>query len=298
MSTVLFVRNMVCRAIRPCSSIRAARTAVCTRPNTPADESLSSYANLLRWLSLRKFYGITYLTCINARFSAVVEIKNQDDYEHYVKESPVLYLFLHGEKDTQSLAQLTSASNILLGSPKILTSSNTSLRSRFAVPFELASSPILLAIKDNIPYSASNAFEFPTSGGANKEELSQWLLANRLPAALALGQETFQEVMNAPHAPLVVIAAVNAEGESAAAELLKETAKAWRHYTENNGMPERDVVFTWMDAEKWASWMKSMYGIKSADLPAVVVTDHQVRYPTILSLRALTGSGTILHVCF
>ena len=84
--------------------------------------------------------------------------------------------------------------------------------------------------------------------------------------------------MNAPHAPLVVIGAVSAEGSSEASNLMRETAKAWRHFLEGNGLgTERDVVFTWMDADRWASWMKSMYSVRTVDLPAVIIADHQVR---------------------
>ena len=46
----------------------------------------------------------------------------------------------------------------------------------------------------------------------------------------------------------------------------------------------KDVIFTWMDAAKWGTWMKSMYGIKVSELPAVVVADHQVspHFPNVI----------------
>jgi len=36
----------------------------------------------------------------------------------------------------------------------------------------------------------------------------------------------------------------------------------------------RDVVFTWMDVERWASWLKNMYGVKISEEPAVIIADH------------------------
>jgi thioredoxin domain-containing protein 5 len=85
--------------------------------------------------------------------------------------------------------------------------------------------------------------------------------------------------MNAPHQPLVVIAAVTTETKDIVAEKVRDIGKTWnargdRH--ENGNL--REVVFTWMDAEKWASWLKSMYGIKAepGSDPAIIVADHAV----------------------
>ena len=32
-----------------------------------------------------------------------------------------------------------------------------------------------------------------------------------------------------------------------------------------------------MDADKWASWLKNMYGIKGKEGPVIVIADHSVR---------------------
>jgi len=77
--------------------------------------------------------------------------------------------------------------------------------------------------------------------------------------------------MNAPHKPLVVIAAVNENGKEKVAEKMKEIGKKWRV---RKGKGSRDVVFTWMDADKWASWLKNMYGVKVTEEPAVIIADH------------------------
>lgn len=83
--------------------------------------------------------------------------------------------------------------------------------------------------------------------------------------------------MNAPHHPLVVVVAHAPTDDARAADVSHSAAVSWRHrVAERQILGGRDVVFTWMDAEKWTSWMKSMYGIKADSLPAVVVTDHQV----------------------
>ncbi len=89
--------------------------------------------------------------------------------------------------------------------------------------------------------------------------------------------------MKAPHQPLVAIVAVPPEDKDIVGERVKLLGLQWRkrlgELKSERGQTQKDVVFTWMDADKWSSWLKSMYGIQSDNLPAVVVADHQVRYP-------------------
>ena len=109
---------------------------------------------------------------------------------------------------------------------------------------------------------------------AEKADVSKWLLANRIPTTVELNQETFQLVMNAAHKPLVVIAAVNKDTREKVAEKMKEIGKKWRVRKLDKG--SRDVVFTWMDADKWAKWLKNMYGVKATEEPTVIIADHGV----------------------
>ena len=81
--------------------------------------------------------------------------------------------------------------------------------------------------------------------------------------------------MNAPHKPLVVIASVNEAKKEKVAEKMKEIGKKWRVRKLDKG--DRDVVFTWMDTDKWASWLKNMYGVKTTEEPALIIADHAVR---------------------
>ena len=85
--------------------------------------------------------------------------------------------------------------------------------------------------------------------------------------------------MNAPNGPLVVITAVNKGNRAKVEEKMKAIGKKWklRSGVSNNG--GRDVVFTWMDGEKWSKWLGSMYSLKSGsgdDDTPVVIADHPV----------------------
>jgi Thioredoxin-like domain len=108
-----------------------------------------------------------------------------------------------------------------------------------------------------------------------------WLLENRLPITVELTQDTFQDVMKAPNKPLVVIAAVTKDSRDRIADKFKDIGKVWRLREEQGKGGARDVVFAWMDMDRWGSWLKSMYGIRTdanSD-PVIVIADHGVRFP-------------------
>ena len=77
--------------------------------------------------------------------------------------------------------------------------------------------------------------------------------------------------MNAPHKPLVVIAATAQNDLQRTAKEVTDLARKWRDAKE-----KAPVVFTWMDADKWGKWLKGMYGV-TADSPRPVVASHSVR---------------------
>ncbi|EKM59022.1 uncharacterized protein PHACADRAFT_249184, partial [Phanerochaete carnosa HHB-10118-sp] len=77
--------------------------------------------------------------------------------------------------------------------------------------------------------------------------------------------------MNAPHKPLVVLVAAPQSELRDTAEQVRTVAQQWR-----DSKHPGDIVFALMDADKWGSWLKSMYGIKAESGPRVVVADHSV----------------------
>jgi hypothetical protein len=131
----------------------------------------------------------------------------------------------------------------------------------------------------------------PGTPTTSRGELKDWLLANKLPGYLELTQDTFQSVMNAPHAPLVVIVPSNEKMEEKIEEKVKAMAGVWKEKTGGTGLvgggkgkgPGREVIWAWMDGERWGDWMKSMYGLGigegDRDLASVkvVIASHKVR---------------------
>lgn len=85
--------------------------------------------------------------------------------------------------------------------------------------------------------------------------------------------------MNAPSKPLVVLTSVPTEGQERdeLIKKVKEIAAKWRKRGDSEKMiGERNVVFTWMDGQRWAKWLKSMYGVK--EVGGVIIADHGVRF--------------------
>ncbi len=108
--------------------------------------------------------------------------------------------------------------------------------------------------------------------------------------------------MTAPEEPLIVIAAVPRKMEGKVQKRIGDLVAMWKSRTAGTGRAqstaskarlgkglkvkkerkEREVVFAWMDADKWSKWIKTMYAIEYdegatalADVP-VVITDHKV----------------------
>lgn len=186
----------------------------------------------------------------------------------------------------------------LLGSVPIVTSSSHTLFWRYS----LANTAwALVVLKDgdaDEPYAVFAPVD-STPGPA----LEKFIMKHAIPSALELGSGTFQRVMTAEHKPLVVIAPYNADTFNAVQARVKEVAKKWRirkgdksaeahaqaHLKgDKHGNDEhrhhahepREVVFAWMDADKWGAWLKSMYGFQltseAVQQQRVILSDHSV----------------------
>ncbi|CAA7270749.1 unnamed protein product [Cyclocybe aegerita] len=210
-------------------------------------------------------------------------LEKADDLDAHVAEADVVYLLLHSASSSNVLKTIREASAPLLGSPEIFASSSDILRNRFSIP---SSTPwALVAIKDhdmNLPSSTYLATGHETGTDA---DLRKWLLTHRVPTAVELTQDSFQGVMNAPQAPLVVIvSASGTEGSSVSEQTkakilrrIKDVAKKWRVRTEGSGLTHgREVVFAWMDGSRWAEWLKSMYGFDGAQVNENGDEKHEV----------------------
>jgi hypothetical protein len=192
----------------------------------------------------------------------------------------------------QSLVQ--DAGNTALTQPPvhIYTSTSPELRSRYG---RSSIGPSLIALKvdskGEFQPTASLSIGKDKSGNrVSHKQIHDFLARNAIPLVTELGSSNFQTIMNAnayDTKPLVVIMASKLEEMSNAKKMLAAGEEGWRREKEEQERehgPLRDVLWVYIDGEKWSSWLKSMYGIKESHLPAYVVADHsvRVRYHTVL----------------
>ncbi|KAG6329791.1 hypothetical protein ID866_9299 [Astraeus odoratus] len=202
----------------------------------------------------------------------IMQTIDASQLEQVVSEKPVVYLLLHTSTDDAVVSDVAKESQFLFGSPPVYVSSSQDLLRKYRIR---ADAPYaIIAFKDKDARDPTSIF-YPPSAQPNLA-LKEWLFANRLPTSLELSRDVFQQVMNAPNKPLVVIVSTPKGMQGFVEERLNDIGRKWRLKT-NQGpgvAGRRDVVFTWMDAEQWAKWMKGMYGIKTSEEPQVVVADH------------------------
>ncbi|KAL4075556.1 thioredoxin-like protein [Scleroderma citrinum] len=204
--------------------------------------------------------------------SPTMQAIDASEFEQVVRDKPVVYLLLHDPADNNTINDVAKESQLLFGSPPVYLSSSQDLFKKYGVRTD--NSYAILAFKDNDIREPTSTFY--SSSGQPNDALRQWLFANRLPTSLELSRDVFQQVMEAPNKPLVVVVSTPKGAQGAVAEKLNEIGKKWRlKVNQNLGKSgRRDVVFTWMDADQWGKWMKGMYKFKTSGEPEVVVADH------------------------
>lgn len=182
----------------------------------------------------------------------------------------------------------------MLGSPPLYVSSDAQLFTHFSLP--VTSDFSLVALKDGDTVATA---QLQFSAQTTADELAKWLQTHRLPLAMELGEGSFRDVMNAESKPLVVLVSVTASGaeRDGVVETVRRLAGQWRRTGAAQYLPahgSRQVVFTWMDQERWTSWLKSMYGIKRPG--QVIIVDHSVRLPMFSSCTGRVANVRVAEI--
>ncbi|KAL0575530.1 hypothetical protein V5O48_006453 [Marasmius crinis-equi] len=271
-----------------------AHSALCTSQGVPGFPSLMFYSG--DGETKTEYSGGRKLDQLKAfadkATGAASKAVSDSELQKYVDEQDVVYVLLHSSSSSGIVSALSPTFLPLLGSPTVLTIQDPpeSLLSRFGIESTSASDWHIVALKDHDSTTPSSIFfsslrDTDLTIPSNRDPVSKWLVANRLPTTVELTQDTFQSIMNAPGKPLVVIAAITEENAQSVKGKVAELGRKWRAKTGGNGIAkgtrgERPIVFATMDAERWKDWMKSMYGVRpkhTQDLEDidVFVADHK-----------------------
>ncbi|GAA6057492.1 hypothetical protein JCM3770_000583 [Rhodotorula araucariae] len=228
--------------------------------------------------------------------TTVKKLDGESELKRAVREDEVVVLFLHSpETAKEDIDVAHSAAKSLMGSSPVYDSSSPALLALFSIP---ADQPTLLTLKDH-SLSASSSFALPlaSSGLSSTKRLAatrMWLRSAKLPTVTEVTSATFPDLMPTEgNPPLVGLAVLSRKGlgdeafESAKGAV-GVLARGWAERRRTGAAGEaRDVLWAWVDGDKWAGWVRSMYDVKMGgrDAPALVLVDPKALnyWPTSLS---------------
>lgn len=178
----------------------------------------------------------------------------------------------------------TATAKSLVGGAPLYTSSSLELFAHYG----LTITPTILVFKDFQSTFPAATFQLPSSSLPARQRLSQtkdWVATAKLPTLSEINAETYAQVMRtadtAPYVGLVLLSRAKMGSRfDGLRDKVKTVAGAWgekrRGMTESEKGGERDVVWAWVDGDKWAQWIKTMYEVKAGEEPLLIVVDTNV----------------------
>jgi hypothetical protein len=145
----------------------------------------------------------------------------------------------------------------------------TSVDPRLYTNLSIANPPPTSALLAFSSYSPRpvGSLSFPTS----QDKLTKFANLHRHPTVIKLTPGNFNDIMKSDTRAIIVLAALN-KGSQFQVEYTKfeNVAKAWKRGGRDFAQP---VWFAYVEADKWAGWLKQAYGwvICLNQRPAVVV---------------------------
>lgn len=252
--------------------------------------------------------------------SGLKPVASSTELVSLAKDNEVMFLYLHSPgTPIEEVHAVEKASQILFGrQAPIYISSEPALLERYAsslVQDGAVSVPAksgLLVFKDNSvaqPISVLHPSTLRTSKAAGQavytehaqNQMSRFLSREQYALVTELTAANFEEIIRNGDDALVVLAALSdtwhgtdkaptlAEGaalKESEISALRSTALEWRN--KKASASPRQVIFAWIDADRWKSNLKKLYGIdpSTSAIPAAVVVDgNKPQYYDLLSQR-------------
>ena len=238
--------------------------------------------------------------------SGLKPVASSTELVSLAKDNEVMFLYLHSPgTPVEEIHAVEAASQVLFGrqSP-IFISSEPALLDRYASSLAQDRSVAvpaksgLLVFKDHSiaqPIAVLNPSTLRTSDASGQavyteqaqSQLARFLSREQYALVTELTAANFEEMTRNAEDALVVLAALSDTNHAslqqavtpAEAIALKEseisalrsTALEWR--SKKASASTRQVIFAWIDADRWKSPLKKLYGIDSTSVPAAVVVD-------------------------
>ncbi|GAA5941652.1 uncharacterized protein JCM15063_002631 [Sporobolomyces koalae] len=205
--------------------------------------------------------------------------------ENAVKEDAVIVLLLFREgSDQEDLALAREAAKSQMGSTPFYASSSHELASLLS--FDNASPPTFFVFKSSsVTPDASFALPSkPLTKRMRAEKTRNWLRGAKLPIVSELDGSNYGTLFpedSYPSAPLVVLGFLSKKGLQGSFDAtlaqFQALSKGWNALGQRAA--SRQVVWAWVDGDRWAPWSRSSYDVKMGafDGPVLLVSDPYER---------------------
>jgi len=120
---------------------------------------------------------------------------------------------------------------------------------------------------------------------SNEFELNKWITRNKYSLFTEIDSQNSEEIMD--NNDLVVIGFINGESIQSWTSKFKEAAKKWRSSSLSD---KHNVIFTWIDGNKWTKYISKVYHLKPTDLPRIIFTK-----PDTEQYFDLSKNGKLIH---
>ncbi|KDN48212.1 thioredoxin-domain-containing protein [Tilletiaria anomala UBC 951] len=224
-----------------------------------------------------------------------------DDIERIAKDHDVYFLYLFSPETPQREQDIVEEASSFLMSKQTYAfrTSDATLIQRYASYLHVSksSSPAsagaqsgLLVFKDHnheVPVSRFYPSSISSTLSDEKavQQVAAWLNAERFPTVSELIGTTFADVIYNDAKALVVLAALsdvhhggNVVGTGSGSEeralelkLFEKLARKWR--SSSHPKVKEKILFAWIDADRWATAIKTYYKIRPVDVPQVVLVE-------------------------
>ncbi|TKY87022.1 hypothetical protein EX895_003699 [Sporisorium graminicola] len=254
--------------------------------------------------------------------SGLKPVSSSNELVSLAKDNEVMFLYLHSPgTPVEEVHAVESAGQVLFGgrSP-IFVSSEPALLDRYASALaqdrsvSVPATSGLLVFKDHsIVQPVSVLHPSTLRDSASKQavyseqavtQIANFLSREQYSLVTELTAANFEEIVRNKEDALVVLAALSdtfhgarpagtpAEGialKEVEIDALRSIALEWRLKKASNSA--RQVIFAWIDADRWKSPLKKLYGIDATRVPAVVLVDgNKLQYYDLPYLTASNAS--------
>ncbi|GJN89457.1 hypothetical protein Rhopal_002443-T1 [Rhodotorula paludigena] len=283
----------------------AANKKACRAEGVKAYPTLMFYNKgaAVEYLGKRDVKSLKEFALKAASATMIKHLDGEQELQRAVREDEVVVLFLHrADTDKEDIDVAHAAARSLMGTSPFYSSSSPELFPLLSLP---SHSPTLVVLKDH-SLTASDYFIVPPASSAAHPTsqkrilaIKQWLRSAKLPTVSELNGATYADLMPEDGSPPLVGLAVlsrsglGPDGFESAKKQVEALARGWTERRRARGEKERgrDVLWAWVEGDKWAAWARSMYDVKMGgkEAPAVVIADPKelVYWSTSLSDSAL-----------